>query len=159
MFPRFPCTCNERMFCLCKPLTFEYVLHELCHGVTLTDEFGLWPFEVSKHSFQDSHRYAADLRVGLSAWLTHRFDQMKAADKHRSEAQALAVEIEVLKLLRIPYDRAELLRFASKGQGGSLTPKRLGALIGAYVRSGEQKKKARKVIRLLEKENGRCPRP
>lgn len=123
------------------PLRFEYVIHELAHGVTLEPDFDLWPFS------QD---------FPLSRWIEQRINRMRVRARPRAEAQAIAVELRVMDKLKLPYNRLGLMHYAA--QGARVSPRRLGAMVGAHVRTGEHKAQAAEVVEMLKRECGRMPR-
>lgn len=124
-----------------QPLRFEYVVHELSHGVTLEPDFDLWPF---------------GQEFPLSRWVERTIGRMRAKNRPRAEAHAIAVELEVMDCLGVPYNRLGLIHYAS--QGARVSPRRLGAMVGAHVRTGAHEAQAAAVIDMLKRECGRVPR-
>lgn len=123
------------------PLRFEYVVHELSHGVTLEPDFDLWPF---------------NQEFPLSRWIERRIGRMRARERPRAEARAIAVELRVFDKLGVPYNRSGLMHYAA--QGARVSPKRLGGMVGAHVRTGAHEDQAAEVVRMLKRECGRMPR-
>ena len=120
-----------------KPIRFEYCVHELSHGVTLEPVFDVWPFSQE---------------FDLSRWVERKISRMRMSERKRAEARAIAVEMEVLDRLDVPYNRLSLVHYAA--MGATVSAKSMGAMIGAHVRTRKHCKQAQRVVDILRRECG-----